>query len=123
MKKQLQLLVKRIWSLVPTPLPIGVTEFEKWSDSIYDLAPYADRDSIKFTLATMIMHLGPQRSRVAKNHFVRSLRKTAANQVAHARMTEIKLKKDAEAKAAQQLAEETAAREAAANVEKTPAQP
>jgi len=76
-------LLKQILSLVPSRLPVGVSEFETWANSIIELSgEFADRDSMNFALATMVMHLGPQRSTVSKNYFVRSLRKAAANQVA-----------------------------------------
>ena len=100
---------KQLASYVPTTLPIGMAEFDTWADSIIDLAgQFADSESMKFAIATMVIHLGPQRSVVAKNYFVRSLRKTAANQIAHARLYEIKLKQ-------QKAAEEMAAQEKAAN--------
>jgi VIT1/CCC1 family predicted Fe2+/Mn2+ transporter len=91
--KKLLLLLKKILSLLPTPLPVGITEFNEWSDSIIDLSgEYADRDSMKYALASMVIHLGPQRSVVSKNYFVRSLRKAAANQVASQVFQDIKVK-------------------------------
>lgn len=106
--EKLKQTLKQAASLLPTRLPVGVTEFEAWANSIIELVgPLADDDSIKFTLASMIMHLGPQRSSVPKNYFVRSLRKTAANQIAHSVLTAIKQKHDEAAKAAKQ-AEDTA---------------
>lgn len=105
--------VKRLLSLLPTPLPVGMTEFESWSDDIINLSgPYADTDSMKFAIASMIMHLGPQKSHVAKNYFVRSLRKTAANQVAGQVFTNIKEKQqkaaaEAASKSNEQQKEET----------------
>jgi hypothetical protein len=105
-------LLKQLLSLLPTKLPVGMTEFNAWADSIIELSGnYADADSMKFALASMVIHLGPQRSSVAKNHFVRSLRKTAANQVAQAVFQDIKIKQQEAAKAAQQ-AEATALQEA-----------
>jgi len=103
----MKLTVKRLFSLIPTPLPVGMTQFEEWSESIIELSGnYADTDSLKFAMASMILHLGAQRSRVPKNHFVQSLRKVAANQVASQVFQDIKVKQ--QEAAAKQQAEATA---------------
>ena len=89
----MKLLLKRLLSLFPTKLPVGMSQFETWSDSIIELSgEFADRDSMKFAIASQVMHLGPQRSSVPKNFFVSSLRKAAANQVASQIFQDIKLK-------------------------------
>ncbi len=93
-------------------LPLGSEEFEIWSDRIISGVPLlnaADKDSLKFALATMILHLGPQESHKADLYFLKSLLKSAANQVAQAKMTVLR---DA-AKA--RLASEDAAKAEAAN--------
>ncbi len=89
MKKQLSLSLKRLYSYVPTALPVGLTEFNQWADSIIELAgPYADSDSMLQALANMVMHASPTdksqtaRSHIPKNWFVKGLRKGAANQIA-----------------------------------------
>lgn len=101
---------KYLRSLLPTKLPVGTTEFESFCDDIIELSgPYADRDSMMFAIGTMILHLGPTKSAVPKAHFVRALRKTAANQVAGHFFQMIKEKqKAAEELAKQQQAEATA---------------
>lgn len=102
-------LIKKTLSYIPTPLPIGMTEFDTWANSILDLSGrFADDDSLKFALASMIIHLGPQRSAVPKNYFVRSLKKGAANQVASQIFQDIKSKQQAALEAAK-AAEVTAA--------------
>lgn len=107
--EQLKRAFKQFLSLFPSPLPVGVTEFGKFADDVYELTgPIADYDSIKFTLAGIIMHMGPQRSTAPKNYFVRSLRKTAANQIAHFVLTEIKNKHDEAAREAKLAAEKLA---------------
>lgn len=85
-------------------LPTGMTAFEEWSDRIISgtLLP-ADPDSQKFALATMLMHLSPTTDHETDGHFIKALRKAAVNQIAHAKMTEIKdrvsaKKKDLETK-------------------------
>ncbi len=91
----------------PRPLPMGRTEFDAWSDRIISGALVsAEKPSLKWALAEMIMHLKPTESHCADAHFIHSLRKAAANQVAYAVMEEIR----AERKAilAKQEAEEAA---------------
>lgn len=101
-KTKLSKALNQLLSLLPCPLPVGMTEFEEFSNSVIELSgEYADRDSMKYAIASMIIHLGPQRSHVAKNYFVRSLRKAAANQVASQVFQDIKQKQEQAAKAAQ----------------------
>lgn len=74
------------------PLPMGRMEFEKWSDRIIKIAqiPGATEESQKFTLANLLLHLGPTESHKEDNFFVHSLRKFAVNQVADAIRVEIR---------------------------------
>lgn len=105
---KIKFLIAKIASYFPTSLPVGMKEFDAFSKSIVLLVGnLADEDSLKFAMSSMIMHLGPQRSTIPKNYFVQSLRKTAANQVAHAVLMDLKNKQQAAAEAAK-LAEETA---------------
>lgn len=85
------------------PLPTGMDEFDQWADRIITgtLLP-ADPDSQKFALATMLMHLGPTVDHETDLFFIKSLRKAAVNQIAHAKMTELRDKAKA------RLAEEEA---------------
>lgn len=75
-----------------TPLPTGVSTFNAWADSFYDLyqMPTEDRNSVKFALAAMIMHLGPQDAYKSKHYFYLSLLAGASKQVAGSVFTEIK---------------------------------
>jgi len=84
------------------PLPIGRKEFEEWSDRIINAAVVqATPQSLKFSLAAMLMHLAPTEAFKEDAYFILSLRKAAINQTAHAMMEEIKenQKKTAEATA------------------------
>lgn len=100
----MRLLLKKLISIIPTPLPVGMTEFMDWSDSILELAgDYADEDSMRFVIASMVIHLGPQKSSIAKNYFVRSLRKTAANQVASQVFLDVKKRQEQKEQAAKEL--------------------
>lgn len=121
--RRLSLLIKRLLSFLPTPLPVGLAQFNTWSDSILELSGnYADADSMKFALASMVIHAGPPKNSknqtqpgfLPKNHFVQGLRKSAANQVASQIFQDIKAKLEAAQKAAteKQKAEVTATSEA-----------
>lgn len=93
-------IIKVLRSKIPTPLPVGMTAFAKWSSDIIDLCgPVADAESMRFALATMIGHLPPDRSDYPLSYFVKCLRKAAANQVAAAVFQDIKTRQ-AEAHAA-----------------------
>lgn len=102
-------------SYVPRQLPVGMQEFSAWSDRIISLSgQFADADSMRFALASQIMHLAPQKSKVPDQYFIRSMRKAAANQVASQVFQDIKTKqieaqKQAEATASQQEATEPVA--------------
>ncbi len=74
------------------PLPLGRKEFEAWSKEILRLAevPGLTWESGQFALAEMVLHVKPTQSFESYGHFVHSLRKGAANQVAHAIFCELK---------------------------------
>jgi hypothetical protein len=87
------------------PLPMGMQEFEDWSDRIISGALMtADPLSLKFALAEMIMHMDPKEDHCNDGYFIKKLRKSAANQIAHAKMTEIRDR--AKARLAEQEAKE-----------------
>lgn len=95
--------LKLILSYLPSKLPVGVTEFNAFADSIIELTgPFADPDSMKWAIANNIIHLPATTSHKAKQYFVRSLRKAAANQVASFIFQDIKLKQ--QERAAQEAA-------------------
>jgi len=73
------------------PLPTGMAAFDAWAERIIANSSLpADPDSQKFALATMLMHLGPTEDWKEDSYFIKSLRKAAVNQVAHAKMSEIR---------------------------------
>ncbi len=119
----MKLLLKRLASRYPTALPVGMTEFNTWADSVIELSgKFADEDSLKYVLSTMIIHLKPDQAFVPKYHFVKCLRKGAANQVASAVFTDIKTRQaEAQAKvaleASQPKAEDTVPTAVSSDVE------
>lgn len=105
-------LIKQVLSHVPTKLPVGLTEFNEWADSIIELSGnYADIDSMKYAIASNLIHLPHTKSKVPKAYFVNTLRKAAANQVASQVFQDIKLRQAEEA--AKKQAEATALKEVA----------
>lgn len=102
----MKMIFKRVMSYFPTKLPVGVTEFEKWSDSVIELAgPMADKTSMLFAVASILIHADSKHGALPKAYFVNRLRKSAANQVASQVFQDIKTKQ----------AEETAAKQAEAS--------
>jgi hypothetical protein len=76
---------------VRKPLPIGRSQFIEWSDRIIQGAQVeGKKESLRFALAAMIMHLGPTEAFKEDGYFILALRKSASNQTAHHLMSEIK---------------------------------
>ena len=92
----------RLTFFFPSPLPIGMTEFEDWADSILAHSVAPNNDSTRFALATMILHLPSLASWKSKEYFLRALHKSAANQIAAGVMQDLKQKQADAAKAAAQ---------------------
>lgn len=90
-----------ILALVPSKLPQGVAEFNAWADDLIELYnfPTADTDSIKFALASIIMHLGAQSAFKSKFYFYLTISAGAAKQVAGAVFYEIKTQQQAKQQA------------------------
>lgn len=92
-------------------LPIGKTQFMEWSDRIIKGSLIdATSDSLRFSLAAMILHLAPTEAFKEDAYFILSLRKAAVNQTAHSLMTELKEEQE------KKRAEETASNSGVTNV-------
>lgn len=100
MKQKLKYLVARFFGLFPTKLPVGIAEFDKWATEVIELAQFPVNDSMKFTVATMVLHAKSTAAYSSKEYFVTSLIKAAANQVAAQMIQDLKLKQMEEAKRA-----------------------
>jgi len=107
--RQIKRFIAQIRGRYPSPIPTGLSEFNVWADSIIDTYPLptAHRDSIHFTLATLIINLGPTTSDMPKYHFVRSFRAACAKQVAGQVFQDIKTRQREE-EASRKAAEEAA---------------
>lgn len=94
------------------PLPLGRTEWAGWVDRIHSgsMLPIT-RDSAEFTLADMILHLGPTEDFKEDGFFIHSLRKLAANQVA------VQMREEAKTRSDKRHAEAEASAKAAADGE------
>lgn len=86
-------------------LPIGKTQFMEWSDRIIKGAMVeATTDSLRFSLANMLMHLGPTEAFREDAFFILQLRKAAVNQTAHYVAQELKEAHEAKQKQAEATA-------------------
>lgn len=105
---------KFIGGFWPTAVPVGMTAFDDWAQSIMDIYPLptSDKNSVKYSLATMIMHRGPLTAYWPKFWFFLAFRSAAAKQIAGAVFQEIKLKQQADHEAAKKAAAEAAAKPA-----------
>jgi hypothetical protein len=72
-------------------LPIGAEDFEAWAWVIIKQASLpSTTESQKFALAEMLMHIKPTEDHESNAYFIKALRKSAVNQVAYAKMTQIR---------------------------------
>lgn len=86
-----------ILSYLPTALPVGMTDFNKWLDDIISLSKVPDNDSTRFAAAVMIFNLRPDEDRKSKRYFIKALNKGAANECANAVAMGFKAKQQAAA--------------------------
>lgn len=101
-KATIKRLFTRFLGLFPSAVPVGLTEFHAWSDSIIataglDTVPAEDQ---KFVIASLLLHLGPAEAYKPREYFVRSLRKAAASQIASQVFSDIKRAQEERMKAA-----------------------
>jgi hypothetical protein len=72
------------------PLPVGMAEFEVWSERIISGACLpATKESLQFVLSDMILHLAPSEAFKEDGYFINSLRKFACNEVAVAKRKQL----------------------------------
>jgi len=107
MKEKLNKVYKLIRGFFPERLPQGVTEFNVWANDIISTYRFPDNDSVRFALATMVMHQGPTAAFRSKFYFAIMVWAGASKQVASQVFNDIKTKQMEELKKKQ--AEATAA--------------
>lgn len=87
----MKMLVKRLLSYLPTTLPVGMTKYEAWSDSVAELiGPIATKEDLDFCIAAEVIRVGPNVCSAPKNYFVKRVRAGAAKQIAGAVFSRIK---------------------------------
>lgn len=97
MNKIFQFTVKffsKLKTFFPSPLPVGMAEFDVWSQSIIDAYVLPDNDSTRFALATMILHAGSSEAYKPKRFFGLCVKKSMANQIAGGVMQDLKKKQE-----------------------------
>ncbi len=110
---------------VKEKLPQGVKEFHTWAESIITHYGLPLNDSVKFAIATLILHAKEDAAYLSKEYFGHRAIKSAANQVAAGVMQDLKEAQVAKIKAAEEAAKAEAEAKAAADAlaTQTPAEP
>lgn len=91
--RQIKQTIARLLAYLPEPLPVGMSEFNAWSDAIIELSgEYADKDSMRFAIASILIHADSKIGSLSKHYFIVRLRKSAANQIASQVFQDIKTK-------------------------------
>lgn len=90
---------QRLLARFPTAVPMGVSDFNDWADSIINLYGFPNNDSVRFALATIIMHLGPTAAYKSKHYFAVTIKAAAAKQVAGQVFQDLKAKQQAKQEA------------------------
>jgi hypothetical protein len=85
-------LLRKLFFYLPSALPRGMSEFEGWAKDIIDTYQLPDNDSVRFALATMILHSGQTEAFKPKRYFALTALKGMSSQVAHGAMQELKEK-------------------------------
>ena len=115
---EIRLFINRVRFMIPSKLPVGMTEFEKWSSSIVEAYKMPKNDTTKWALAGAILHLEStakyemnlllfkftstySSAYKSKSFFGQYLRKMASNEIAAANLQIIKQKQQEEILAAQ----------------------
>jgi len=79
-------------SYLPSKLPQGMTEFETWAKSIIDTYQMPDNESVRFALASAVLHLPATAAYTSKAYFGKILLKGASSQVSYQVMEDLKTK-------------------------------
>lgn len=85
-----QFSLKLIGLVYPSEIPVGVPAMEKFSNEVLDLYKIPNLPSYHHAIASMVMHMGPQQTRVRKGFIAKTLHKAMANQVAFSVIQKLK---------------------------------
>jgi hypothetical protein len=103
------LVLKRVMSRFPSPLPVGKSQYDKFEGDILDLSGrYADETSMRFAIASIMIHASSDKGSLSKKYFVDRLRKSAANQIASQVFQDIKNAQEAQKASVEVTAVKTA---------------
>jgi len=91
---------------IPTPLPRGMTEYEKWAKDLIDVYQFPDNASVRFMLAAIVLNTGQTTAYKPKRYFGLCGLAAASKEIAHGVMTQ--LKEEQQAKAAAEAAAQKA---------------
>lgn len=94
--------VYQFLGIFPTRLPVGMTEFNIWAQSVIKTYGLPNNDSVVFSLAVMVLHLDSTTDRKPKLYFAKSVRKAMSNQIVSQVIQDLKAKQQAADKAAQE---------------------
>lgn len=89
-KPKVMKLIKQLRGYFPVELPVGMTALDNFMTEIFETYDLPDMPSYRHAVASMIMHLGPQTHTCAPMHFVKTIKKAMANQVAYEKIQAIK---------------------------------
>lgn len=88
--EKLKRLVGKALAFFPYKLPVGITEFNRFSDRIFFTYQLPNLPSYKQAIAASIMHLPTHTTRKSPRWFAIGIRKAMANQIAYEVIYEIK---------------------------------
>jgi hypothetical protein len=95
----------RFLAFLPSKLPVGKSEFERFASSILTTYGLPDEPGYHHMIASMIQHLPNSKHMVSKRYFMKLIKKAMSNEVAFYVMRDIhenqKKKIEAESLAAQ----------------------
>ncbi len=92
-----QFWLKLVGLIYPSQIPVGVPAMEKFSNDVLDLYKIPNLPSYHHAIASMVMHMGPQQTRVRKGFIAKTLHKAMANQVAFSILQKLKEQEDQKA--------------------------
>lgn len=75
---------------IPVKLPIGMTAFDTFAEDILKRYNLPDKNDYRNAIATMILHMGPQKNFQSPRYFAKAILKSMANQIAYEKIQQFK---------------------------------